>query len=151
MNNKFSSLCVLASFLLGSHANAGCYSDSGYRVSTVSCRESVYRCTTHCTTVHHHKVRHHHYTHQKEDSCDSTPRARPGHYSISTYLVYDTIAGNFVWVPSPCGCQPGGMWVRVESYPEFSYQPYSGCYSCNQDIDMGFDMDTRTGDDVRDW
>jgi hypothetical protein len=155
MNNKLNSLCVIASLLLGSQAaNADCYYSSRVPDDSFStaCNESVYRCTSHYPAVrhhyHHYKTRHHYYNQRDYNDCDHVARARPGHYSITTYMVYNTMSGNFVWVPSPCGCQ--GMWVRVESYPEFSYEPYheTGCHTCSQDVDMGYDMDMRTGDDV---
>jgi len=153
MNNKLNSLCIIAGLLMGSQSvSADCYYSSrvpDYNYPCYqSCSSTTTRCYTRCYTVkhkYHHKVRHH-YRQDAYDDCDHTARARRGHYSISTYMVYNTLEGNFVWVPGPCGgCQ--GTWVRVESYPAFSYEPYrvSGCDHCYYQND--FDMDTRTGDD----
>lgn len=152
MNNKLSSLCMIATLLLGTtSANAAYYyyrSQPMYQVVTVNTCSTCNVCNTcqvkkHCPCSakkhYHHKVSHH----PKYYYASPHPVVR-SHYSISTYYVYGTPCGQAIWVPS---CQNG--CVTSQEYHDAFYGPYYPAGVTPADDD-DFDMDTRTADDVYD-
>ncbi len=136
------------SFCLGStNVNAGYYY---YQMPSIPDYEPVI-----CDHSHYHHYPRSSSKHFKSHRA-SVSHAKHSHYSISTYYVYSTPAGDMLWVPAPCECQ--GRWVparAMNSYHQFnevSYAPdhsYKSTYYSGYD-DMGYNMDMRTGDDVRD-
>lgn len=142
MINKLSSLCIIAGFLMsGTDANAAYYY---YRAQYVPDYEFVtFTCQQpQCVSTHHYRCgsKHHKYH-------SSTTHVKRSHYSITTYYVYNTPFGDTVWISSPCS-DCSGAWVNVRHYQPLPY--YETCHGgCQSNVD--YDMDMRTGDDVRDW
>lgn len=145
MNHKLT-LCIVAGLLMGSgNANAayyycggggceGMYSCPRVVCPRASCPKASCSHRTYKKTVH----RKHYY---------HAPVKR-SHYTIDTYY--------YVQPAMPCGCAAApcswcpGMWVKMRGVSEVYYGPYPVRYYDNYygDDDMGYDFDTRTGDDV---
>ena len=156
MKNKFSSLCIITSLLMGStNINAAYYVYSPQYIPddafvTAPCEQP--RCPYVVKHHYHSGVKHHryHYHHKYHyDQTCSTP-VRPSHYSIKTYYVYGSPCGDTLWVPSPCN-DYNSTCVNAREYHRAFYGPYyeTGCNQYQYNAD--FDMDMRTGDDVYKW
>lgn len=164
MKHKISSLCIIATLLLGStSANAAYYyyrtQPATYQVVTVSTCNTCNTCsscqTSRCGTTkqcaypvkHHYR---HHVSHHPKYYYPSDHHTQRSHYSISSYYVYTTPFGDALWVPGcGTGCCTGrcGSSISAAEYDRAFYGPYYPAGTYPRD-DSDFDFDTRTGDDV---
>ena len=138
MKNKLSSLCIVTGILLSSSSATAAYYYCGGQCAPVAVSCSQPRCQYYAVRKHHYTRHHPHYYYAS--------KPRHSYYSISTYYVYTSPFGPALWVPSSC-CYDTA-WIEAREYDRAFYGPYYDASSYGYYDD--YDMDMRTGDDVRD-